>query len=383
MTSVEDLYVVKPVNQWAAPPPRFASHQAPGTMLPTDDPDAVFAAYKVVYLVPGAEYTWRNVFIRRPVIVYGNGATVKTSGTGPILKVVGIPSAATDSVLLQDITFVGEDSTPDRAAIMSAEQMNSSALWIMDQWRVTIRSCEFKNFYGAAVFFEQSVAVPGFTSGATSHQVTGCRFIGCRMGVAVGGKSEHSSISGCSFYDCQICLNVVGGNWVFVGNVMANCRCAYLHSTDLWYQSANPVVGSRNVFNSNIISNAAANGNLWPTKFNLPSRTIDLAAFYFEDVNADPPCYVGNVHTLADVNIANFKTDDIFCMTGCSFYGGANDVGALTTTTALKDKVYILGCQGRDVTMNNFDSNNVDPDFGTVKPPTPADTADTNGTASV
>lgn len=367
MTSVEDLYVVKAVNQWAAPPPRFST-QAPGTLLPTDDPDTVFASFKVVYLIPGAEYVWRNVEIRRPVTVYGNGATVKTSGTGPILKIIGPSTAATEGVLLQDISFSGQDSTPDRIVPMSADQMNSSAIWVVDQWKVTISGCSFKNFYGAALFFEQTAAAPGFTSGATAHKVTGCRFSGCRIGIAIGGKSEFSSAVNNSFYDCQVCFNMAGGNWCCADNVIANSRCAYLHTTDLWYQSAGPIVGTRNIFSTNVISNCDSNGNLWPTAFNLPGRSINLAGVYFDDVNADPPSYFGNVHTLADMNILNFIAGGIFCITGCSFYGGANETGAITVTAALKPRVYVFGCQGREVTLNNVDADNVDPDFGTVKP---------------
>ncbi|AII22561.1 protein LH3 [Lizard adenovirus 2] len=367
MTSVEELYVINPINQWPAPG-SFSSQKPPGTLLPGEDPEAVFKQYHVVYLVPGAQYHWKNILIEKPVWIYGNGATVRTSGTGPILRIVGNRTEKRD-VRIQDISFFGEDCTPNRMEPMSEKLVYQMAIWVTDMKRVTIKGCNFTNFAGAAVFFEETAYNGFFWS--MQHLITECRFTGCRIGIANGGRSEYSTASFNNFFDCQICFNVVGGNWNRCGNIAANCRCVYLHTTNMWYEGAggnfNAAHGS---FTGNTMNHCDYGGNLWPTAFQLPDREIQLAGFYFDNARARCPTWTGNTQYYGDMKILNFNQANdaaIFVIDGCALYGQPGDTGSIETTAALTDKVFIQGCQGNKVTLFNIKAANVVPAIGTIK----------------
>lgn len=368
---MEDLYVVKAVNQWPAPAPP-PPYQGP-TILPQQDPQPILDRYQVVFLVPGETYNWKYVRITYPVTIFGNGATVTTNGLGPIIRIDGTGQSSGRGVTIKDITFIGSPSTPDRLKPMSEEQVASSAIWVVGQWRTSILDCNFYNFSGAALYFGEHEVYNGF-NWAMQHFVRGCRFKGCRIGIANGGATEYSVASMNNFFDCQICFNTVGGNWNCSSNVISNCRCAYLHTQHDWYQGpAGNYNAAHGSFTGNTLNHCDYGGNLWPTEFVLEDgTTIELAGFYFDDTLQRPPTWTGNTQYYGDMMIKNFLVAgiDAWCVTGCAILGksGQNpDAGKVELADAVKNKVWFVGCSGNGVTLKNVVAANCTPPFGTIK----------------
>ncbi|ABA47235.1 E1B 55K [Snake adenovirus 1] len=365
MTSVEDLYVVKPINQWPAPS-AFLYPLPRGTLLPGQSPDEAFARNSVVFLVPGAEYNWKNVVIRKPVWIYGERCHGEDFRPRAIIHIMGDLDNPMD-VRIQDLTFIGGDS-PDRLVPFSAVLTNQMALWCIDP-RITIRGCSFYNFGGAAIYLERSERDTGFRFGRGQVMITDCRFRGCRIGIANGGSVEYGLASQNNFSDCQICFNVVGGNWTRSGNVASNCRCMYLHTQGMWYEGAagnfNPAHGS---FTSNTLNHCDYGGNLWPTEFQLPDRVINLAGFYFDNAAARLPNFSGNSQWYGDMKLINFLPDSTFVINGGALYGGPGDTGVIAVATALAAKVFVIGCQGNaGQQIVNVPAANIIPEVGTRK----------------
>lgn len=376
--SVEFPYVSKPIVPW---PASASSNNSSSqnidfpVLKPDQDPIAFFQTNNTAYLQPGATYYWKCIELSKPIHIYGQGATVQLVGPGPVF-VFNSESVIPEDfyVVFENINFI-EDEFPIRSGQLSLGLTTHSAVWFINVWKTSIVNCNFKNFRGAALWYSDNRNFWNARKWNQQHLVSNCRFNGCRIGISNTGSSEYSIASQNQFYDCQICFNVIGGNWSRNNNVIVNCRCAYLHVGDnMWYEghseNNNPAKGT---FCNNIINHADNGGNVWPTQFKLTDgSTIQLASFYFDDNQEIPPCYSGNFHWFGDVNIVNFSTTKIdkWCITGCNFYGNthaANDAGQVQVAEAVKDKVFIIGCSGNNVTMKNIVEGNMTPKIGTIK----------------
>ncbi|BCO10919.1 E1B 55K [Bovine adenovirus 7] len=371
-------FVSKPVVSWSqnVPVAEIIEEETNFAVLkPDQDPSSFLEKHSVVYLQPHAVYDWRTVLIRKPTQIHGQGATVRLNGQGPILQIQGEHSIPDDIyVHLENITFVGSDF-PSRHERMNKDFQFHSAVWITNAWKTTITQCNFKNFKGAALWYNDTIDYWNSRQWSQQHFITHSRFTGCRIGVANTGGSEYSLCNNNLFFDCQVCFNVIGANWAHNDNVIVNCRCAYLHlGANMWYQGTsrnhNPAKGS---FNNNTINHADYGGNLWPTEFVLQNGdTINLAGFYFDDQAELPPTYTGNNQWYGDVNIVNFSTarNDKWCITGCNFYGvtaGQDNAGQVQVSEAVKNKVYFIGCSGNNVILKNVVEENMTPKFGRIQ----------------
>ncbi|AKT26019.1 IX_E1b_55K [Equine adenovirus 2] len=344
-------------------------------LKPEDDAAQVLADNAAVYLVPGAVYKWSKITITKPVIIYGRGAFVKLSGPGPMIEVVGGDgSKHADSIPITfyDINFSGS-RVVIREETMKDEYLTESAIWFSHAWKSSIINCNFSNFNGAALWYHDSTAYkPDWHQ---QHMVLNCRFRMCRFGIANSGASEYSLANSNCFFDCCVCFNVVGGNWRRVGNIIANCRCAYLHvgGTRMWYLG---MAGSNNAahgaFTDNTMNHADVGGNKWPTVFRMANGTnINIAGFYFDDASVSPPTFTGNTLYYCDMKFVNILTDSSlqnWTITGCNIFGeqrATTTAGTITLASSLKDKIYFIGCSGNKVKLVNVKEDNVIPKFGT------------------
>lgn len=335
------------------------------------DPGDYFDDNYCVYLQPGALYRWTNQVIKKPLIIYGRGATVLLEGPGPLLEVYGTNR---DSISIDvpcsfyDIHFGGNASV-DRLQPMGPEFIQHSAIWFTNAWKSTLSNCTFSNFNGAALFYQDSVQYkPNWQQ---QHIVSGCRFVTCRIGIANGGGAEYSIASNNCFFDCHVCFNVVGGNWRRTGNNIANCRCAILHvSEKMWYQgfggTNNPAHGT---FTSNTVNHSDAVGVQWPAQFTLSDdkTVVPLTALYFDNPNAMPPTYAANTHWYAGITILNFDQNNAllcFCITGCTLMGNntnPDQTNGIILSPQVTKRVYFIGCTINNLKFQNVTAANIIP----------------------
>lgn len=370
-STLPDYSVVRPVNQWpdpAAKRPRLTEV----VLSPGEDAAFAFANFDVVNLVPRATYHWTSLALRKPKTLIGNGATVFLRGVGPLLQCVGNP-ALSSQWIIKDVTFVGSALHLDRATPFGFDIIEQNCFMFDNCVKVSVINCNFYRFPGTALWFVNSGAPVGHYWDP-QHIVANCRFQECRMGVSIGGGADHGTVSGCNFFDCQICFNVSGGQWNMSGNVIVNCRCAYLHTKGNWYQGTlgniNPAQGN---FCDNVISNCDYNGNLWATEFMLSTGVvINLAGYYFDDDAALPPNWSGNAMTFCDAQLKNFLTgnNEVYCITGCFINGDTVDgeaKGKFEASDAVKDNIHLIGCSSNGkVTLTKIPAGNVSPSFGTI-----------------
>ncbi|ASU50468.1 E1B-2 [Odocoileus adenovirus 1] len=345
-------------------------------VLPLEaDPTTFFQDHSVVYLIPGVTYRWNNVPINKSVTVYGQGATVKLNGSGPILFVQSKTEMPEDlNVVLENILFSGGDDAPNRHDPMTDECETHSAVWIHNAWKTTITKCSFENFKGSAVWYSDKSDFWHAMKWNQQHLITECRFDACRIGISNTGACEYSMANGNQFFDCHICFNVIGGQWMRSNNIFCKCRSAYFHVKEfMWYAgTSGNLNAAKGMFTNNFCAHCD-HGSLWPSNFRLRNNTeVSLAGIYFDDDAETPPLFHGNFHWFGDVKILNFPQNRVtsVCFTGCHFYGHTvmvEDAGKVEINAALKDKVYLLGCTGDTVTLKNIKEENVAPSFGTIK----------------
>ncbi|AFV70632.1 LH3 [Bovine adenovirus 6] len=375
--SVVYPFVSKPIVPWSQavrPDPVLPSSSRSHILMPVDaDPNVYFNKYSAVYLIPDATYVWKNVEITTHLHLYGQGATVRLHGTGPILS---IQSSKTEPeelrVLISDIHFFGGDF-PDRNSPMTPEKEHHGAIFCHNVWKTTISNCIFENFNGAAILYS-SLQYFRYRKWGQQHSVTGCKFDSCRIGIANTSCSEFSLANNNLFFDCQVCFNVVGGYWMRNDNLFVQSRCAYLHiKENMWYAGdGQNFQAARGTFNNNML-NHCDYGSLWPTEFTLTDGSvIELAGFYFDDDEEQPPTFVGNMLWYGDVKILNLPTTRLkqWCISACHIYGvtaGMPDAGCVTVSRNLAEVVYIIGCCGNTVTIYNVNPEHVVPNVGTVK----------------
>lgn len=343
------------------------------TVLPDADPDRIFETHSVIYLKPGALYRWPSITLTRAVTIYGNNAIIELVGAGPQLHVhppswnndVDTNVAIDLKVTLRDIIFRGSDSQPDRQEAMSAKFVEHSAVWIDNAWRTTIENCSFLNYKGSAIWYQDDVK--GLPTGIfeAQHILTNCRFRHCRIGVSNAGRSEYSMASNNLFADCQICFNVIGGNWLRVGNHIVSCRCAYYHTTVPWYIGRS---GNQNAAHGTFCSNSVnhcTTACLWPSSFMQANGVrVDLAGFYFSDGGTYPPNWTGNTHYYFDMILDNMSTQKSFKWTIC---GCVLMNCTITTRNNTGNSTYIFGCTGNsDTRIGNVPAGNISPDIGTT-----------------
>ena len=375
--STVDGTLVRPSNLPAVEPlPITPDETTVYTIKPDDDAQTILNKYKYVYMIPGAVYKWSNITIQQGVYLNGRGAIVRFSGnSGPMLYVVGNNVDSKDvPVTFKDINFIGGE-TPDRSEDMKQDYVRHSALWFEGAWKTSILYCNFTNFKGAAIYYSEGSRYWSTAKNwQQQHLVSGCRFLSCRMGLANGGAVEYSLANNNSFFDCQVCFWVIGGNWRRVGNMIANCRCAYFHfgSANCWYTGTsglyNPAHGS---FTGNTLNHCDYGGNLWPTRMIIAANgyAVNLAAFYFNNANIYPPLWVANTHYYGDVKIMAYNTNiDKYCLTGCVFAGGnANQTwGYVYAAPAIANRIYLIGCFGNNtLKVYNIPTGNCTPPLGT------------------
>lgn len=352
------------------PPPDFV------ILKPSDDPNEVLNKHPYVYLTPGAIYKWSNVQVGSPVQIDGRGATVTLNGPGPILTFTGSTTAYPVDlpIMIKDVVFSGGELL--KTEPMQQKFVSQSAIWFDGAWKTTVRNCTFFNFNGAAVYYSEGLDYWADKQWQQQHILTECRFNGCRIGVANGGAVEYSLANNNCFFNCQICFHVIGGNWRRVGNMIANCRCAYFHTkANMWYQGKglymNPAHGS---FTDNTLNHCDYGGSDWTSDFVLANNTtVKLAGFYFDNDTQRPPTWTGNTQYYGDMKLLNFLTDannTTFCVTGCALFGVSSvqaGAGQIQVADAKKANFYISGCYGNNVDMVNVQEANVVPKFGNFK----------------
>ena len=374
--SVACSFISNPIVPW---PQSVVPVCAPSTsrshiLLPVDaDPEDYFNKYSAIYLIPDATYVWKNVEISKHLHLYGQGATVKLHGSGPILSIQSSKiEPETLRILISDVNFVGGE-IPNRNSPMTAENIHHGAIFCHNVWKTTISNCVFENFKGAAVWYS-SLQYYNYRKWGHQHCITGCKFDSCRIGIANTSCSEFSMANNNHFFDCQVCFNVVGGYWMRNDNLFVQCRCAYLHTKEhMWYAGdGNNFQAARGTFNNNML-NHCDYGSLWPTEFKLENGSkIELAGFYYDDDEEQPPSFVGNMLWYGDVKILNLPITRLshWCINACHIYGYTSimpNAGCVYVSPDLTDKVLIIGCSGNNVTIFNVNKEHVIPEFGTFK----------------
>ncbi|UJZ92502.1 LH1 [Barthadenovirus sternae] len=360
--------------------PRYASPSIDSSSVYTISPDEninyVLSKYKYVALQPDSVYHWKNIIIVSSVIIDGRGSVIKLDGNGPIFKLEGRTlHPANLFVSFYNITFVGLEDVPDRSEHMQVDYLDHSAIWTHNAFKVTIQNCNFLNFKGAAVWFNDDNTYWTTKGWSQQHEVCYNRFQGCRIGIANSGASEYSIASLNLFYDCQICFYVIGGNWNRSSNMIVNCRSAYFHSkSGMWYAgSAGNYNAAHGSFTSSTLNHCDYGGNLWPTEFNgSDNKVYELAGMYFDDDSTYPPTWTGNTQYYGDMHIKNFKAaQKNFCIVGCTIMGRAasdENVGNIRLDPAIASKVYFIGCSGNEVVVFGGKKVNMIPDvFAVVK----------------
>lgn len=341
-------------------------------MKPGDDPTDFFQKHSCVYLQPGRVYQWSGIKVTNPICIYGRGAIVRLLGEGPIMEVTGGDDISPSDIpfTVYDVIFDGNE-TVDRNVNMSVAFENKSALWFTNAWKSTVFNCTFSNFNGTALWYRDNPPPQGFEG---QHSLLGCRFIKCRIGVSNSGRSEYSLANSNLFFDCQVCFNVIGGNWRQTGNQMMYSKCGYLHVKDgMWYEGSNKENPAHGAFTGNTL-NHCDNGCAWPASFTLKNgSTISrLSGLYFDDDAAYPPTFTGNAMWYSGMEVMNFINDTnlkSFSFTGCTFVGPANDMESsrIAISNRVGTKVFFIGCTGNNVNVYNVTAANMTPPFGTVK----------------
>lgn len=355
-----DRYIVNP--KVPSFPITFAdAPTSPRFLSPDVDPQLAFDTQRLIELEPGSIYKWSSIHISRSVTVNGNGAVIYLRGDGPIIYVdIGSNAITHDAfVTFNNCHFKGSDQTPIRDEDMNEGFLPHSAVWVRNSFKTSFIQCSFENFKGAALWLYDTLDYVKEKTWSQQHLISTCRFVGCRIGIATGGACEYSLANNNCFFDCQICFYVIGGNWLRVGNIIANCRSAYFHHGDgMWYQGPagmqNPAHGA---FVGNTMNHCDYAGNVWPNEFvGVDGTTYQLAGMYFNNVRTYPPTWTGNTQYYGDMVIENFKTNNAqkaFSITGCTLMGNpGQDVSAIRAGNTVKDKIWIIGCSGNGIKTN-------------------------------
>lgn len=364
MTSMEELYIRAPINQWSVN--QQSRKDEPVTIRPGDSPLEVFRTANVVDLVPGAYYEWGSIWINHHIVIHGNGATVKFVGKGPFL-VINSHNEKGKS-LIENVSLIGPRPV-ERDEPMDVIPRLVVGLIITDTWQTTVRNCNFSNFEGAAVFYQEGTQTPR-TARTMQHLITECRFNDCRIAIAYSTGCENSCATSNIMSNCQIAFNACGGQWNLTGNLIQNCCCAYLCVDDNWYEG--PITGiiSQDNFSGNTVEYCG--NSLWPTAYDTRAEQIALTGFFFDRVLSYPPNWSANNHRYAGMNIRSFSNDiKAFSITGCTFIGSVGvSTSSIVVNNPVKDKIHFIGCSGNtDMQLVNVTEANCTPNFGTVAAP--------------
>ncbi|ASU50465.1 E1B [Odocoileus adenovirus 1] len=379
MASIDFPFVSKPLVCWSETSTQqgFVLSNFP-VLSVNDDPASFFAKYDTVYLQPGATYVWKNIPVNSNLHLHGQGATVKLIGNGPILFVQPEETLPVNeiTVYIEKIHFVGDDVV-FRHQPMSTADEGSGAIWFHRVLKTTVADCIFENFKGAALLYSDLAEYWRGHKWKQQHSITGCKFDRCRIGITNTGGSEFALATSNHFIDCQICLNAIGGNWMYNNNITIKCRCAYLHIKDnMWYSNyeTDNADGGKGTISNNVFCYSDLE-SLWPSTFKLHNGDeIALSAIYFDDDDFVPPTMLGNFHLYSSINLVNIPSDQLhkYSITGCSFYGNTSieqdgNEGQIIVGENFKDSIFLIGCSGNDLTLRNVLEENVIPKFGTFK----------------
>lgn len=360
-------FVSNPIPSWPVQPVVTNTEDGAYIMKPGENAHDVLSSNRVVYLMPGETYYWKNVLITSSLILRGQGANVFLDGVGPILMLEGGSQPSDLNVTIDGVNFMGGIDVPDRGEPMSALFLDQGAIWAHNAFKTSIVNCSFQNFKGCAVWFYDDREYWTNRTWSQQHIVSFNRFQGCRMGVANGGGSEYAFASCNCFFDCQICFYVIGGNWNRSSNLIVNCRCAYYHSKDgMWYTGSgnyNPAHGS---FTGNTLNHCDYGGNLWPTAFiGADGRSMNLAGMYFDNDSAYPPTWTGNTQYYGDMYVNKYSNKQkAWCIVGCTIMGGSGadpSVGKITIGSSVTNTTYFIGCSGNSVYVYGAKAANMTP----------------------
>lgn len=378
-TGVSFPFVTAPLISWAqdvAATPSNGTQKA-FTLRPGDDTTTAFSTEgAVIDLLPGAEYHWHRENISTTVTIRGNGATVRNARpvSGPCIFIRSTTGSPMNlRVSLEDIIFKGYED-PDRASPMSNTASQNCAVWIHQAWKATVLRCTFINWRGAALWFSDTTTYWSSQQWSQQHMVCQNRFEGCRICIANTGGSEYSLASNNCFFDCQIAFNVIGGNWNRCGNVIVNCRCAYLHArNNMWFAGSSGVFNAaHDTFVGNVLNHCDYGGNRWPTVLTMANGSqIQLAAFYFDNTGAYPPLWCGNTQYYGDMKLLNYNSGGMkaWVISGCIFMAGSNSMPTAGNITVSNggDKVYLIGCSSNaSVQVTGIAAANMTPSVGTI-----------------
>lgn len=369
-------YLTGSLPTW--PVPANVSNEAKGAYLlgPDENVQSVIDQHRVIVLQGDEVYRWKRVVINKPTTIAGNGATVILDGDGPCIIIDGgrgFPGEI--PVIISDVCFQGTLQLINRDQPMDIGCLSSSAIWVKNALQVTIFSCIFEKFAGAALWFDADDTNWDNRNFAFCHYVSENLFRDCRLGIAIGNNVQYGLSSNNVFYDCHIAFYMIGTNWGIYGNSVLSCRCAYFHSKEnMWYSGA---AANNGITYGSVVGNFFSNANLiglqWHENFvAMDGRGIKLQGFYFDDDGAVPPTWTGNTHYWSGIDLLNFDSNmQAYVFTGCTFMGKTASVesaGRLNIADAIKAKTFFSGCSGNGVHVYGVESTNLfPPNFATVK----------------
>ncbi|QJR83086.1 LH3 [Bearded dragon adenovirus 1] len=353
----ENLAVQAPVQPWPAVYPGGSYAPRVATLNPGDPAEAILNAFDVVYLQPGAVYTWTRVIVRRSVTIHGNGATV-CAGGDICLWLQGGGLADRGSVV-ENVKFVGSPEVPNRNLPMSNLFERKLGIICEDNVGVVFRGCKFTNFAGAAVSFAQAYV----STNAQFNLLSGCTWEACRFALVTTKGADNSHVDSCFFRDCQVALYMAGGGWSVAGCMFDRCRCVYFHDNeDMWFASE-----ADQTRLGGIVSNCSmirCSNSAWPDEmYNKAGQQVDLKGFVFDASDNIPPVWSNNYMYNCDVSINDMNQDvKVYSITGCQIAASARAMGEINVTGTAATKVYLVGCTANGtLTINGIANANQTP----------------------
>lgn len=260
---------------------------------------------KVIVLDPNQIYEWSNIYIPSGVTIIGNGAVVKsTSMNAPIFNVYNQKHGVT----IYDVNFDGNLS---KSPYNQPVNENHLGIQVYKSSCVTIDNCRFINFLGAGI----SMFNHNGKKRATDMKITNCRFVDCQYGWVGWYNSEYGVLSNNHFTNCRVGIWNCSGNWLITGNVVTDCRAAYVVTS-----ATNEIAFNTggNFSHGNVTGNTFNHCNQSPwglTLLKYGNTTKAVHGVHFDSVL--PVTFTGNALWYTDFTYEN-SIDDFF-ITGSTF----------------------------------------------------------------
>lgn len=197
---------------------------------------------KVVHLTNGQIYLTDTALVTGSgLVIYGNGATLKTNSNISIISITG------DYNIIQNVRFLGNSTGATQRAI-SCIGVVGLTTYRLSNW---INGCFFNGFASEGIYGQYMIGTSTGSKHEGSMYIFNNTFTVCGRGIFLDTRSEYCTMGGNVFYTNTTCVQFVGGNNNIYGGSMTDSTTgiAILSGTNDGHSAATNIKINHNTTN--------------------------------------------------------------------------------------------------------------------------------------